>query len=240
MKASTNANTAIGTHHLEYGFPSTHSTNSVSIALYLFSHVHRLSTSTTEPFISDSTFYTLSALLAFYTFSIVYGRLYTAMHSFTDCAVGILLGALIWFVFDGWLGLGGQSWIERWLVVSGWQGESRVGSIFSGAKRLSAVPATLIPLCLLVVHKHPQPVDDCPCFEDAIAFISVVLGSLIARWATIGLQFASESRGMMPGGAWSTWEEETLWWALAAAKMFFGRFPAALTGTRTNGNEQVF
>lgn len=37
----------------------------------------------------------------------------------------------------------------------------------------------MVVVGLLLVHKHPQPVDDCPCFEDAIAFNSVVLGILL-------------------------------------------------------------
>ena len=35
-------------------------------------------------------------VLAFYVFSIVYGRLYTGMHSFTDCVFGAALGAGLW------------------------------------------------------------------------------------------------------------------------------------------------
>lgn len=37
----------------------------------------------------------------------------------------------------------------------------------------------MIVINLLLVHKHPEPVDDCPCFEDVIAFNSVVLGILL-------------------------------------------------------------
>jgi hypothetical protein len=44
------------------------------------------------------------------------------------------------------------------------------------------VPLVLIPLTLWAVHQHPQPVDDCPCFEDAIAFMSVLMGAFVARW----------------------------------------------------------
>lgn len=50
---------------------------------------------------------------------------------------------------------------------------------------LSTVPLTTIPLCLLMVSVHPQPLDDCPCFEDAIAFIAVSMGIAIGRWSNI-------------------------------------------------------
>jgi hypothetical protein len=33
---------ALGSHHSEYGIPSTHSTNRVSMALFLGAHVHGL------------------------------------------------------------------------------------------------------------------------------------------------------------------------------------------------------
>jgi hypothetical protein len=36
-----------------------------------------------------------------------------------------------------------------------------------------------------MVVVHPQPLDDCPCFEDAIAFLSVIMGLVTARWAVV-------------------------------------------------------
>lgn len=41
-------------------------------------------------------------------------------------------------------------------------------------------PLIVIGLGLLAVNQHPQPVDDCPCFEDAIAFVSVMVGLLLS------------------------------------------------------------
>jgi len=35
-----------------------------------------------------------------------------------------------------------------------------------------------------MINQHPQPVDDCPCFEDAIAFNSVILGFWMGLWST--------------------------------------------------------
>lgn len=40
----------------------------------------------------------------------------------------------------------------------------------------------MLPLTLAAVHYHPQPVDDCPCFEDAIAVLAVVLGTFMGHW----------------------------------------------------------
>lgn len=68
--------------------------------------------------ISSTTYWISAAVLIFYVFSIVYGRLYTAMHSFTDCAVGVLMGTAIWTIFV----LCGES-VDHWLKTSGWIGE---------------------------------------------------------------------------------------------------------------------
>ena len=262
---------AIGLHHLEYGFPSTHSTNSVSIALFFFAQVYDLTyppLSSSEAVFTPLVFSILSGILAIYAFSIVFGRLYTAMHSFTDCVMGVLLGGGIWWGYSNWsgvavtistssfiyplaelvqgavavddntatfflfsgLGLGHS--LETWVQTAGWQ-----------------VPLTLIPICMLAVNQHPQPVDDCPCFEDAIAFASVVLGALVSRW---GVSYFYErphgfSSGrirdvvLMPGSGWEkvlheaspighywqrlpqlTMTDAILWWGTAAAKMVIG------------------
>ena len=105
---------AISTHHLEYGFPSTHSTNSTSIALYIHALIYRMYISET---ISSTTLYVWQAAIAWYTFSVVYGRLYCAMHSFTDCVVGASIGAAVWAAH--WAC---EDYIENWLSTSGWSG----------------------------------------------------------------------------------------------------------------------
>ncbi|CAL1708535.1 unnamed protein product [Somion occarium] len=202
----------IGTHHLEYGFPSTHSTNSMSIALYLFTQIYRLYSTPSfssvdgvlepEMMISKTTFYAASSVLVFYTFSIVYGRVYTAMHSLTDCAVGVLLGTFIW-ALHLWCGDVIGDWLRQPSYI---------------------VPAITIPLCLLLVHRHPQPVDDCPCFEDAIAFMSVVLGQFLTIWfmAKNHLDERFFLRVMPGKPVGGTWSEMSLWWSIAAAKMVVG------------------
>jgi dihydrosphingosine 1-phosphate phosphatase len=106
----------MGNHHLEYGFPSTHSTNSTSIALYIHTLIYRLYLSDN---ISSRTLYLLQAAIAWYTFSIVFGRLYCGMHSFTDCGVGIALGAAVSAAY--WVM---EEAIERWICTPGWTGKS--------------------------------------------------------------------------------------------------------------------
>lgn len=243
----------MGSHHLEYGFPSTHSTNSISIALLLFAYVYDLAyppSPSTSPSISSASFIILSIILSIYAFSIVFGRLYTAMHSFTDCLFGVILGTAIWWVSTSWNGIpitlspsGIFSYILSPFMTSnntihlgrGLGMETHLWNwVATGGRE---IPLILIPLCLLLVNQHPQPVDDCPCFEDAIAFASVFFGALVGNWVTrnSGLQKVMEIVSVMPGSGWiwdagregwvsveRGWLDYLTWWSVAGLKMTLG------------------
>ncbi|KAF9582761.1 hypothetical protein BGW38_010794 [Lunasporangiospora selenospora] len=84
--------------HLEYGFPSTHTTNATSIALYLLSYL----------LISDWSLPSkvLATLgLATYLFSIIFGRLYCGMHTRTDIIGGLAIGTAFAVAKDGYQGI---------------------------------------------------------------------------------------------------------------------------------------
>ena len=66
----------MSTHAHEYGFPSSHSTNSVTIALFFTHFVWERQDS-----IGATASYVAYLLLAVYAVSVVGGRLYTGMHS---------------------------------------------------------------------------------------------------------------------------------------------------------------
>ena len=86
-----------------------------------------------------------------------------------------------------------------------------------------AVPLTIIPLALLMVNQHPVPVDDCPCFEDAIAFVSVLMGCLLARWGAVQTGFdESFFLSSMPGSQVAGWTDRGVWWSVTGLKMIFG------------------
>lgn len=75
--------------HLEYGFPSTHTSNATSIALYLLSYL----------LISDWSVLAKVASIAglcVYLFSVIFGRLYCGMHTKTDIIGGTVIGILVW------------------------------------------------------------------------------------------------------------------------------------------------
>jgi len=146
---------SMGNHHLEYGFPSTHTTNCISAALYMFLLLQ------SSPFATSPTiFYPACAVLGIYAMSITFGRVYCGMHSITDCVFGVLMGSsitLFWWRFG--------DWIVESIATGGWQ-----------------IPAITALTWVVVINQHPQPVDDCPCFEDAIAFVSVLSGMFITIW----------------------------------------------------------
>ncbi|RMZ86228.1 hypothetical protein DV737_g171, partial [Chaetothyriales sp. CBS 132003] len=146
--------TMSGSASLEYGFPSTHSTNAVSSAVYA---LFLLRENNDDP---STVNVCLQVLCYFYAFSIVLGRLYCGMHGFFDVFWGTVLGAAIALVqivygdwFDTWL-LCGE--IEHMLLV--------------------------IVIILVLVRIHPEPADDCPCFDDSLAFAGVVMGCQAGGW----------------------------------------------------------
>lgn len=77
----------------------------------------------------------------------------------TGCVLGAVISAVQWYGFDI---------IEDATLSAGW-----------------AVPFVVNSVGLLMVIVHPQPLDDCPCFEDAIAFLSVIMGTTTGRWASV-------------------------------------------------------
>ena len=144
-----------GSAALEYGFPSTHSTNAVSVAVYGLVLLNSEDTA-----MSPTVNLILQAITYLYVFSIVIGRLYCGMHGFFDVIVGSSLGALLAFV------------------------QYTYGPImeeYALAGRNKEVLAVVL-IILVLVRIHPEPADDCPCFDDSVAFAGVLLGAQAAYW----------------------------------------------------------
>lgn len=146
--------TMSGSAALEYGFPSTHSTNAVSVALYGILTLR--STSDVSPILCFS----LEALAWVYVVSIILGRLYCGMHGFLDVGVGIALGAFL--AITDWVS---RDVIDAFVSSGSWQ-----------------VPVTIILAILVLVGIHPEPADACPCFDDGVAFAAVVMGCEVGHW----------------------------------------------------------
>ena len=147
--------TMSGSAALEYGFPSTHSTNAVSIAVYALLTL-KSSTSTISPIVK----LILQVLAYFYAFSIVVGRILCGMHGFSDVIVGSCLGAL--------LSLVEYSYVEQFDSF-----------VHSGSSQALFIVVLSI---LVLVRIHPEPADDCPCFDDSVAFAGVMCGAELGNW----------------------------------------------------------
>ena len=93
--------------------------------------------------------------------SITLGRMYCGMHGFFDVIVGAILGVSIGFVrvFGGPIH-------DRWILEGGLEG-----------------PALTVLILALMVRFHPEPADNCPCFDDSVAFLGVIMGITLGTWS---------------------------------------------------------
>ena len=103
-----------------------------------------------------------------YTISIVAGRLYCGMHGFTDVIVGSSLGAAL-------------------SVIKGFYGTTFDDFIFQDSVQPLAVYILII---LVLVRLHPEPADDCPCFDDSVACAGVLIGVEMGNWHFSQTNFA--------------------------------------------------
>lgn len=165
--------TMSGSAALEYGFPSTHSTNAVSVAIYLIYGIE-----TGDIYVSESLRTTALAGCYWYAISIIIGRLYCGMHGFFDVVVGTVLGIIIAF---GQIVVGPK--LDLAIATGGW-----------------VAPALAITVVLIAVRFHPEPADNCPCFDDSVAFAGVVVGIEIGHWhfTQSGLAWAEPVLGTAP------------------------------------------
>lgn len=130
-----------GSAKLEYGMPSTHSSNTIGVVLLVLER---------NPSSAVAKLITTWLLL-----SLVLGRLYTSMHGFIDVFVGIVLGFVSHFA--------------RLIVVNNF-------NVLNSWDNLA-----LTVMAIAAISACPQPVDNCPCFDDSVAFIGVVLGAAWTR-----------------------------------------------------------
>ena len=140
---------------LEYGFPSTHSTNAVSVGVYALFMLHAPDSS-----VNANLKLILQVLSCCYATSIILGRLYCGMHGFFDVLVGSALGAFL-------------------SIVQCLYGEAFDHFIHSGSFK---EPAMVMLIILVLVRIHPEPADNCPCFDDSVAFAGVSIGVELGNW----------------------------------------------------------
>ncbi|KAI0203151.1 PAP2 superfamily-domain-containing protein [Astrocystis sublimbata] len=178
--------TMSGSAALEYGFPSTHSANAVSVTVYAILCLW----SPDNPF-DPKTKLALEALSYFYAISIVFGRLYCGMHGFVDVIIGSILGAVISFV-EFYYGPP----LDLYMQQNGW----------------TAIVAAILTIIVLV-RVHPEPADDCPCFDDSVCFAGVMIGLEVGTW-----HFAQSAFAAIP------FDLQALGWLVVVLRVLFGVF----------------
>ena len=185
--------TMSGSAALEYGFPSTHSANAVSVAVYAVLLLRGPGNT-----FSASTTLALEALAYFYALSIIIGRLYCGMHGFVDVIIGSLMGAAISLAEVHY-----APRYEAWLQAS---------------TSTYLAPLTIALVIIVLVRVHPEPADDCPCFDDSVAFAGVTIGAECGTW-----RFARSSHlATIYIGPDATFDLAALGWPRAAARLVFG------------------
>lgn len=151
-----------GSAALEYGFPSTHSANAVSVGLLLYRLLaDNYSTYSEIPYYGVGLYYFLQSLNLLYVLTIILGRVYCGMHGFMDVIAGTSIGAALY-------------WIR---AVYGTTIDKATLAPECGYMVLSIVVSVII-----LIRIHPEPADDCPCFDDAVAFMGVVAGIFSGQW----------------------------------------------------------
>lgn len=142
----------------EYGCPSSHTANATSVCLLVASMV----ISNWSSFANWSGAFCILAFTAFYFISLVFGRVYCGMHGCVDLAIGVLIGWLAFAVRVLWL-------------RSAWD-----NLILNNSSLL--VPVGLSLFYYFLIWIHPRPLDPCPCFEDGVSFIGVLIGLDFVHW----------------------------------------------------------
>jgi dihydrosphingosine 1-phosphate phosphatase len=179
-----------GSAALEYGFPSTHSANAISVVVYILLALNA------NPTIEPPTRLLIQASCALYAFSILFGRIYCGMHGFLDVGFGTVMGAALaaaqWFYEDT---------IDAWIYGGHW-----------------AVPWIIIITVLFFVRIHPEPADNCPCFDDGVACIAVVMGVNVGQWHYAQGRFSS----LYPVPGTVPYSLEELGWVKSVARILLG------------------
>ncbi|KAK4212240.1 phosphatidic acid phosphatase type 2/haloperoxidase [Rhypophila decipiens] len=183
--------TMSGNVALEYGFPSTHSANAVSVVVYAV----LLLRDPERNIFSPGTSTIIEGLTYFYAVSIVFGRLYCGMHGFLDVLFGSAIGAVISLVEVYY-----APRLEAWIYGSSY-----------------LAPLVIAVVIVVLVRIHPEPADDCPCFDDSVAFAGVMIGIEFGCWHLARSQWSS-----IYVGTEASFDLGELGWPIAVARVVFG------------------
>ncbi|CAI1555030.1 hypothetical protein SEUBUCD646_0K02690 [Saccharomyces eubayanus] len=138
----------------EYGAPSSHSANATGVSLLFFWKICMAETLTWP-----MRLFFLSPVVLYYL-TLVFGRVYCGMHGTLDLFSGASVGAICFIIRIG------SGYVFR--------------NFHSGEHFW--FPFLSVAWGLFILFNHVRPVDECPCFEDSVAFIGVVGGLEFSDW----------------------------------------------------------
>ncbi|QLQ78572.1 hypothetical protein HG537_0A08190 [Torulaspora globosa] len=149
---------------LEYGAPSSHSANATAVTFLLLWNIW---CSATLSWVTKSFCYILAL---FYYFTLVVGRIYCGMHGLLDIISGAIIGILCF---------------AARIAIKHLLKDFRLGDHLW-------FPFVSISWGLLLLFKHVKPVEECPCFQDSVAFIGVVSGFECSGWLIEVMKITSD------------------------------------------------
>lgn len=157
----------ISNHESEYGFPSTHSATSVTTILMILNHLNQLT------HLSTSIRWSTYLVLFVYGILLIFGRIYCGMHSIQDVMMGCLIGFLVYVSHEFYL----LDYLTQILEFDFMKSDLIIFKI-------SNIPIMIISIGLFLTSLYPEPIDNCPCFEDSTAFLAVSIGLMISHYLT--------------------------------------------------------
>lgn len=191
----------------EYGFPSTHSCNALSVILVFMVENN-----------PPTVVYWICTILGI---SIVSGRLYTGMHGFIDVVSGLVFGWIAWLM---------SCQAVKWFHAA-----------LHGQPSFPWLNLSLLGLATAaMIIFHPQPVDPCPCYDDSVAFLSVVFGLELSA----ALHYARTGSGWPEFVYKGTWQAATRFvlgvamiivWRLIAKRTLLRVLPPVWRFVQTHG-----
>ncbi|EGF99841.1 uncharacterized protein MELLADRAFT_118208 [Melampsora larici-populina 98AG31] len=161
----------ISNHESEYGFPSTHSATSVTTIFMILNHLSQLN------HLSTSFRWSTYLILFIYGILLIFGRIYCGMHSIQDVMMGCLIGFLVYVSHEFYL----LDCLTQILEFDFMKSDFMIFKILN-------IPIMIISIGLFFTSLYPEPIDNCPCFEDSTAFLAVSIGIMISHYLT-GNQF---------------------------------------------------
>lgn len=164
----------------EYGFPSSHSANATAVTLVLLGYYLESGKDLLSPLANIAV---LGFILLYYT-SLIFGRVYCGMHGFLDILIGSLIGV--------------GCTVGRNLIYPYWD-----SLLLDPYDMKPWLPIACVLFILACVHFHAQPVDDCPCFDDSVAFLGVLMGLELSHYI--------DAKTGRPLSIHYLWAESGLW-----------------------------